>query len=182
MIHKNLALLILVLLPTTYISQFDSGKHIVGPSLGFSFLGSALQIGINHEYGIDLKELGITEQGKFGIGGVFRYWTYSENFVNIKTEYTDILLGIQNNYHFYLMNEKVDPWVGLVLAYDFGSFDTEIKNLESGNTKPSRGGFWIGAHAGLRYWIKDNISVNVRIGFGTLNYGALDLGFDYRID
>jgi len=116
------------------------------------------------------------------INGTIEFSKRKPKGTTIKTEYTDILLGIQNNYHFYLMNEKVDPWVGLVLAYDFGSFDTEIKNLESGNTKPSRGGFWIGAHAGLRYWIKDNISVNVRIGFGTLNYGALDLGFDYRID
>ena len=182
MIRKNIVLLLLVLFPSTSFSQFDIGKHTAGPSLGFSFLGSTLQLGLNHEYGIDLKELGLGERSKMGIGGVFRYWTYTENFVNVKTDYTDILIGIQSNYHFYIMDERIDPFAGLILAYDFGFFNQEIKVSNLSIDEPSNGDFWIGVHSGLRYWINENIAINVRIGFGTLSYGALDLGFDYKFN
>lgn len=181
MVHKNTFIALLFLLPSFLSAQFDIGSHTIGPSIGFSFLGSSVQLGINHEYGVSLEQLGLEKSGKLGIGGVFRYWSYSEEFSHVNWNYTDIVIGFQTNYHFYIANEKIDPWLGLVLAYDLGSVDEDIKIPGIEIEDKSYGGFWIAVNAGIRYWITENIAVNGRIGFGTLSYGALDIGFDYRI-
>jgi len=180
MIHKKYVITLL-LLPTLLFAQFEINKHILGPSIGFSFLGSAPQLGINHEYSLGLDEFGLEAEGKLGLGGIIRYWSYSENFVNVEWDYTDILIGIQSNYHFYMSNDNIDPWLGVILAYDFGSSDFKIKTAGFNIIDDSHGGFWLGANGGIRYWFKENMSINLRIGFGTLSYGALDLGFDYKI-
>ena len=182
MIRKNLLFIIIFLLPLQIFAQFEVNNHIAGPSVGISFLGSTVQIGINHEYGISLQELGIDEIGKVGIGGIFRYWSYSENFTHVEWDYTDILVGIQSNYHFYIPNEKVDPWVGIVLAYNFASVDSNIKIPGYPVIEESNGGIWLAAHAGARYWLTKNLALNARIGFGTLSYGAIDFGVDYKFD
>ncbi len=180
MIHRFI-FIILFLFSYNLFGQFEGNKHIVGPSFGFSFLGSSFQIGANHEYGINLVDMGIDGAGKIGIGGIFRYWNYSEETVNVNRDYTDILAGLQTNYHFYMPNDKVDPWIGLILAYDFGYQDVEIKNIGFKVDDESYGGFWIGAQAGSRYWINNNLALNLRIGFGIESYGFLDFGFDYQI-
>lgn len=173
-------LFILILLPSTFYGQFESGKHIIGPSLGLSFLGSTIQFGINHEYNINLNEIGIDEPGVLGVGGVFRYWRYSENFTHVKWSYTDVLFGVQGNYHFYMSNDKIDSWTGLVLAFDFGSSSNEIKTKNYIVQEVNHGGLWIGAQAGIKYWFEPNMAIGTRIGFGTSSYGSIDLSFDYK--
>ena len=160
--------------------QFEINRHIFGPSVGLSFLGSSLQIGLNHEYGINLEDLGVDAPGKIGFGGLIRYWNYSETFTNVETDYSDFLLGIQSNYHFYMANDFVDPWIGIVLAYNFGSSDTKIKTIGFNAKVDNNEGIWISANAGAKYWIQKNMAIGIRIGFGTLSYGALDIGFDYN--
>ena len=182
MIHKIFFIIILFLIPSFLFSQFSVNKHILGPSVGFSFLGSAVQFGLNHEYSMSLEELGIDQGGILGIGGVIRYWSYSENFVNVSWDYTDILFGVQANYHFYMSDDKIDPWFGLILAYDFGSSEAEIKTPGFRVGDESHDGVWLGANAGIRYWFAENMAVNMRIGFGTLSYGAIDIGFDYKFN
>ena len=182
MIHKRFPLILVLLFPSYLFSQFEIDKHIAGPSIGFSFLGSTVQYGLNHEYGISLNNLGIDEVGKLGIGGVFRYWDYTEEFTDVKTNYTNILFGIQTNYHFYMANDKVDPWAGVIVAYNFGSADHTIKTVGFKVNKDSHDGFWIGVHAGARYWISSKIGLNIKIGFGIRSYGSLDLGFDYKFN
>lgn len=163
--------------------QYEPNKHIVGPSIGFSFLGSTTQIGINHESAVSINELGFDKPGMLGVGLIFRYWNYSENLNFIKHDYTDILLGLQTNYHFYFHNEKVDPWLGVIVAYDFGYSEAKFPNsIEGENVETDYGGLWIAGHAGARYWFKENMAISLRLGFGTLNYGALDLGFDYKFE
>jgi hypothetical protein len=167
---------------TLLVGQFESNKHNVGPSFGFSFLGSTFQVGANHEYGINLADIGINGAGKIGIGAIFRYWNYSEETVNVNRDYKDIIAGLQTNYHFYMPNDRVDPWIGLILAYDFGYQDVEIKTIGFKVDDESYGGFWIGAQAGSRYWIAKNLALSLRIGFGIDNYGFIDFGFDYQIN
>lgn len=182
MVHKKILFFILLIIPSVVIGQFEVGKNIIGPSFGFSFLGSSIQLGINHEYSLSLEQLGLEKSGKLGIGGIFRYWSYSEEFSHVDWNYTDIIFGVQTNYHFYIANEKIDPWLGITMAYDFGYVDNNIKIPGIEIDDKTYGGFWIAVGAGLRYWISENIAVNGRIGFGTLSYGALDLGFDYKIE
>jgi hypothetical protein len=176
MIHNKIFLL-LIFSVTSIFGQFKDYKHVVGPSIGFSFLGSTIQLGINHEYGIELSDV-----GKLGLGGVFRYWSYSEVFPNVEWSYSNILVGLQSNYHFILNDSRFDPYAGIILAYDFGSANKKIivQNVNINNSHND--GFWIGAQAGTRYWISEKLAVNARIGFGTLSYSALDIGFDFTFD
>ena len=116
---KKISLLIAVacLLTQTALSQYVIGKHYAGPSIGLSFLGSAFQIGGNYEYAMNIENF-----GNVGIGGVLRYWGYSENFFGGEWNYTNILIGAQGNYHFEITgNNLLDPYAGIVLAYDGGS-------------------------------------------------------------
>ena len=155
-------------------AQYASGKHYAGPSIGLSFLGSTFQFGGNYEYGIHIENF-----GNIGIGGILRYWGYSENFTGGKWSYTNILIGAQGNYHFEIPgNERFDPYAGIVLAYDGGSvsYSGPGRNYPT----PSHGGLWIGAQGGIRYWFNPNLAVTGRVGFGTLSYGALELGVDLK--
>jgi hypothetical protein len=174
MISKKYILLLLVVFSINVFGQFQNYKHILGPSIGFSFLGSSVQLGLNHEYGIAL-----TDNGDLGIGGVFRYWSYSEEFPAVKWSYSNVLLGLQANYHFILKNTNFDPWAGLIFAYDIRSANKEILIQSVNFHNSDDGGFWIGAQAGARYWVNNQIAFNFRIGFGTLSYSALDIGLDY---
>jgi hypothetical protein len=167
-------LFLVALLSGSANAQYEVGKNYVGPSIGLSFLGSTAQLGLNYEYAFTIQNFGTV-----GAGGIFRYWSYKESFIGGSWSYTDILIGGQFNYHFKMENKKFDPWVGAVLAYDAGSV-----NLKSPNNvfyaEPSHGGFWLGFHGGTRYWITPTIALMGRVGFGTLSYGALELGVDFK--
>ncbi|MEX0602301.1 MAG: hypothetical protein WD295_03100 [Bacteroidota bacterium] len=159
-------------LPGLSLAQFEAGKSMAGPSLGLSFLGSSVQFGLNYEYGMKM------DFGMVGIGGLFRYWSYSETYFGGGWKYTDVLIGAQANYHFKMENDKLDPWAGLVLAYDVGSVSWEGQDY--GYSSPTHGGMFLGGHAGGRYWFSPTMAVTARFGFGTLGYSALDLGVDFK--
>lgn len=180
MIH-NKYIFLLLLLPSFLFGQLEVNKNMVGPSAGFSFLESTLQLGLNHEYNIDLGDIGIKSDGILGIGGIFRYWNYSEKFRDFQWDYTNILLGVQTNYHFYFPSDNIDPWFGIVIAYDFGNADLKITNSFINVVNKDYGGMFIGAAAGIRYWVSKNIGISARIGIGSSSYGALDLGIDYQL-
>lgn len=155
-------------------AQYTVGKHYAGPSIGLSFLGSTFQFGGNYEYAMDIPNF-----GKIGIGTILRYWSYSENFTGGKWSYTNILIGAQGNYHFVINgNELLDPYAGIVIAYDGGSVSYSGPNKKY--PTPSHGGLWIGAQGGIRYWFNPNFALTGRVGFGTLSYGALELGVDLK--
>lgn len=174
MIKKILMLIIFIAATTVSLAQFETGKNYAGPMIGLSFLGSTFQIGGGYEYGIEVENF-----GKIGVGGIVRYWSYSENFGLGEWEYTDFLIGAQGNYHFVLNDKRFDPWAGLVLAYNAGSVDfTGPAGVFY--PEPSHGGLWLGLHGGLRYWLQPNLALSSRIGFGNLGYGALDVGVDFK--
>ena len=181
MIHKKYLLLIFIL-PSFLFGQLDFNKHMIGPSVGFSFLGSTLQFSLSHEYAISLNQVGLAESGIIGIGGIFKYWNYSESFRDFEWNYTDILLGVQSNYHFYMSDDSIDPWFGIVVAYDFGDADVKILNSNTNYLEKDYAGIFIGVNAGLRYWINNNMGISTRLGIGTSSYAALEIGFDYKIN
>lgn len=177
---KSFVLVLLLISYQTVSAQFEVGKSYAGPSLGLSFLGSTFQLGLNYEYGMSLESIGVSAPGKLGVGGVFRYWGYSEDFGAGKWSYTDILIGAQGNYHFVVGDGKLDPYIGLVLAYDIGSVNWEgVKAI--GWTDRTSGGFWLGLQGGLRYFFSPKTALNARFGFGTLSYGALEVGIDFTL-
>ncbi len=156
-------------------AQYEVEKHYAGPSIGLSFLGSTAQLGLNYEYSFVIKDFGLV-----GAGGIFRYWGYKENFAGGSWSYTNVLFGGQFNYHFKLENRKFDPWLGVVLAFDGGSVKTTYSNANVYRADPSHGGLWLGFHGGARYWLTPTIALTGRVGFGTLSYGALELGVDFK--
>lgn len=158
-------------------AQFTANNHYFGPCVGLSFLGSTPQFGANYEYGMDVENF-----GRIGIGGIFRYWSYSEDYgfgSTGKWSYTDILIGAQANYHFKIEGSKFDPWLGVTLAYDAGSVKWGGSSGETYAT-PTYGGMFFGGNAGARYWFSPTVGVSARVGFGSLSYGALDLGVDFK--
>lgn len=175
--HVSTAVLVLLLLcmvPTASHAQFVGGKNYLGPSIGLSFLGSTPQFGLNYEYGMKVQNFGLV-----GIGGIFRYWGYSEGVYYGKWKYTDILIGAQGNYHLKVGDGKFDPYFGLVLAYDAGSVSWDGPGGYNYST-PAYGGLFLGAAAGARYWVSPSTAISGRIGFGSLSYGGLDLGVDFK--
>ena len=165
--------LLLLLAADEAAAQLEMNKHYLGPSVGLSFLGPTFQIGLNYEYALHQDNVGI-----MGIGGIFRYWGYTESEEGGEFSYSDVLIGAQGNYHFRVADKKYDPYAGLVLAYDAGTVDWE--GDEQRDT-PVYGGFWIGLHGGLRYWVNPDLALHGRISFGTLNYGAIEAGVDFKI-
>jgi len=174
MFRKIFTLLIILLSQSVY-GQYTDAKHYAGPSIGLSFLGSAFQIGGNYEYAMNVENFGL-----IGVGGVLRYWGYSENFFGGKWKYTNILIGAQGNYHFKIKNlEHLDPYAGIVLAYDGGSVSYDGPDNRNYAT-PSHGGLWAAAQGGIRYWFNPKIAATLRVSFGSLSYGSLELGADIK--
>jgi hypothetical protein len=156
-------------------AQYTVDSHYVGPSIGLSFLGSTFQIGGNYEYAMNVENF-----GKIGVGGIFRYWGYSDAFDAGKLSYTNIFIGVQGNYHFVIKgNDRLDPYGGLVLAYDGGS--VSYSGQKKSYATPSQGGVWLGFQGGIRYFINPNLAITGRVGFGTLSYGALEVGVDFKL-
>jgi hypothetical protein len=172
------AVVLFLAIPFVASSQpyFEAGKSYVGPSVGLSFLGSALQFGANYEYGMKM------EFGTIGIGGIFRYWGYSEDWGYGSFKYTNILIGAQGNYHLKMdAGSKLDPWVGIVLGYDASSAKwTGGSGWYGFEPSASSGGLVLNAQGGSRYWFSPTMAVRASIGYGSLSYGALDLGIDFK--
>ncbi len=156
-------------------AQFREGNNYLGASIGLSFLGSAPQFGINYEHAINVQDFGMV-----GIGGVFRYWGYSETYFDGKWSYSNVLIGAQGNYHFKVGNDKLDPYAGIVLAYDAGSVSWSGPNSIYSYSSPTSGGLWAALQGGIRYMISPQWSLTARVGFGSLSYGALEVGADYQ--
>jgi hypothetical protein len=170
------AVLLFLTIPFVAFSQpyFEAGKSYIGPSIGLSFLGSTPEFGVNYEYGMKM------EFGTIGIGGLFRYWGYSEDYYFGKWKYTNILIGAQGNYHLKMdAGSKLDPWVGLVLGYDASSVSYDGPSGYN-YSSPTSGGLVLNAQGGARYWISPTMALRASIGYGSMSYGALDLGIDFK--
>ena len=175
---KNIlfALIMLILISNIANAQFEKGNSYLGPSVGFYFHGSAI-LGANYEYALKTN----VGDGILGIGGVMRYWSWSEDIgTNEKWGYSDFMLGFQTNYHFKVGDRKFDPWAGLILGFDIGSVDNEGP---SGNSfpKPSSGGLFLGINGGARYWFSNSVAGVVRLNLGSLSYSAIDFGVDFTL-
>ncbi len=159
-------------------AQYTPEHHYIGPCIGFAFLGNVPQFGLNYEYSMDLQNF-----GSVGIGGLFRYWGYSDDFFYGKVSYTNILIGVQGNYHFKIPESKFDPYVGLVLADDIGSTSVTYNDayLHDYSFSGSAGGFWIAIQGGARYWVSPTLAITGRLGLGSLSYYAFEVGVDFKL-
>lgn len=176
---KIIVLFIFLFVASTTFAQFEVGKHHAGPSIGIGFGGYGLSIGGDYEYGMDLKEIGVDAPGKLGVGGIVRYYSWSESYYTYEWSYTDIIIGAQGNYHFQLDNEKIDPWVGLVLGFDINSASWDGPDGFGDDYSTSDGGLFFNGNAGVRYWFSPNMAARAGFGFGSI-VSSLIVGVDFK--
>ncbi len=154
-------------------AQFDYGRNYAGAHIGLSGVGSALTLGLDYERGI--TKVGEVGPGIIGIGGLFDYFSYSEDYFADAGSWTYIDFGVSGMYHFVLSDKKWDPFAGLVLGYEVASWKWNHAYL--GAYSPSAGGFTLGGSAGVRYFFNDNWAAQARVGFG---FYILAVGVDYK--
>lgn len=180
---KKIAVLLLTLslLSSVSFAQFEVGKSHAGPSLSIGFGGWGLGFGADYEYGMSLKDIGVDAPGTLGIGGIFRYYNWSEDYFYGEWSYTDIIIGAQANYHFKLENSKIDPWLGVVLGFDIDSwsYDSKLGYDDYDYGTSSGGGLFFNGNAGVRYWFSPNMAARASFGFGNL-VSSLVLGVDFK--
>ena len=175
---KSLLIVLAVLLVSSLSSaQFTKESSYLGPSVGLYFYSSVPIIGVNYEYALSGVDLG---SGTVGIGGLFRYYSWSDSWFDGTWKYTNILIGVQGLYHFKMENEKLDPFAGITLAYDASSVSWSGPSYGY-NPSPSWGGLTLGFAAGGRYWFSPNLAGVVRFGAGSSSYSALDIGLDFKL-
>ena len=165
-----LVLTILFFISTGINAQFQEGKNFAGPTIGLSFSGSTVSFGANFEHGMKMADI----PGLIGIGGIFRYWSYGDG----PFSYTDIVIAAQGNYHLLLEDKKLDPYFGLILGYDVGSWDYDGPYSDYFDT--TYGGFILGVTGGVRYWFSPKMAVNARFGTGSNLGSTLDVGVDFK--
>ena len=172
-------ILFIFLIPLQLHSQFKTGGHYIGGSIGFWVKGSTPILGANYEYGLPQDNIGI-----FGIGGIFRYWRYSEDTKEYKQEITNYVAAGQVNYHFNrITNGKFSPYVGLVIGFNnattkYTAFD---KNSIIGKPTEYKNGLILWAQGGFRFFFTPKIAGTVRLGLGNLDFSTIELGIDYKL-
>lgn len=155
-------------------AQFENQKNYLGPHIGLSGVGSALTFGLDYERGI--TNPGDFGPGIIGIGGLFDYYHYSEDYgLYGSGGWTYIDIGVSGMYHFVLDNKKLDPFLGLVLGYEVATWSWNGGYLSG--YSPSAGGFTLGGSAGIRYFLNDNWALQARVGFG---FYIFAVGVDYK--
>jgi len=162
----TLALGIAFLTPTNAGAQaFKAGENYVGPSVSLATYGSTAAIGGNFEHAVN---------DKWGWGIAAQYFSYSVSygFGDYTTKY--VSLAGTAAYHFEVEgNEKLDPFVGAALGYNIVSIDCPGSTCAGARSS----GLLLGGFGGLRYWVKDNLAITGRTGYGL---GYLSAGVDFK--
>ena len=154
-------------------AQYEQHTSYIGPRIGIGANGSSLALGGGYEYGIT---------DVISVGALLDYYHYSYSALGFYGgKYTYVVFGPQGNYHFSKLmkinNDKIDPFAGLVLAYEHVSWKWNspyFGNLFS----PSSSGVVLGGQAGLRYFTSPKLALYGQVGFG-ITY--LKVGVDFVI-
>jgi hypothetical protein len=152
---------LLVTFSSQSYAQYAVGKNTGSLSIGFG--GGGLTgtgaVPISAEYNFLNFEKNIQ-------CGIFAsYSSTSEDFYYGKWKYTYIIIAAQGNYHF-MPGDKLDPFAGISLGYDIGSFSATYNNGYSNyGYSPTVGGIFLSAQAGLNYWFSPQWAVQVRVGY-----------------
>ncbi|MFI5211434.1 MAG: hypothetical protein ACHQIH_01010 [Ignavibacteria bacterium] len=174
------SLLIIAVLTQISFSQLKEKDNLLGGSIGFWAKGNVPMFGVNFESNI--VQAG---SGTIGIGGIFRYYTYTNHYENGDSwRYAFTSLGFQANYNFNEIGDgKFVPYVGLVLGYN---------NVNSTYTDYTKHGVytdevaytdapWLWAQLGMRYFFSTHVAGTVRVGVGNNDFNTLELGVDFKL-
>ena len=161
-------------------SQLREKDNLLGGTLGFWAKGNSPMLGVNFES--EVVQAGI---GTIGVGGLFRYYTFTNTYSNGNTRrYSFSSLGVQGNYNFNeIGNGSFVPFLGLVLGYNHvNTTYTNIHgNLITETDITYNSGAWMWAQGGFRYFFNNNVAGSVRAGFGNNDFNTLELGVDIKL-
>ncbi len=112
---KSVFIIVFLLITvTSAFAQLKERDNLLGPSLGFWARRSVPTFGVNYEN--EITQAGI---GTIGLGGVFRFYTYSDNYPDVDYKYTFTSFGFQANYNFNQIGDgKICSICGIVLGYN----------------------------------------------------------------
>ena len=175
---KKITLLLVIvavmcLMVSTGNAQWEKEKSFLGPRLGIGIHGSGIAFGAGYEYGV-------TED--IGVGALVDYYTWStEGWGAYGGKYTYIVIGAQGNYHLAKVLKwdasKLDPFVGVVLAYESVSWSWDDDPGTSYGWSATASGITFGGQAGLRYFLSPSVALYGQVGFGVT---YLKAGVDFK--
>jgi hypothetical protein len=170
----------LVILSQLSFSQLKEKDNLLGGSLGFWPHARVPMLGVNFES--QLTQAGV---GTIGLGGLFRYYTYSVAYSNGDSRrYSFTSIGLQTNYNFNQIGDgKFVPLIGLVVGYNYvnDTYTDVTKNAVYINDVPYSSGAWLWAQLGMRYFFSPTVAGAVRLGVGNDNFNTLELGVDFKL-
>lgn len=170
-----LTIFFFVTLTTASFSQLKESQSLFGPSVGFWFYSSVPTFGANYEY--QVSQLG--ETGTFGLGGIFRYTSYTDSYTYGDWTYSYITLGAQGNINFNKIGDgKFVPFIGLVLGYNTVNVSSTYTGTFYSATATS--GLWMWGQGGLRYFVSPNVAIGARFGAGNYNYYTSEFSVDFK--
>jgi hypothetical protein len=153
----------------TSLAQYKEAKSYLGPRVGLGVNGSSFSVGAGYEYGVTPD---------ISVGALIDYYQYSYTYVYDLT-YKYVIFGAQGNYHFgkaLKADPKIDPFAGLVLAYQ--NISWSWNNRAAVGFVASGSGMVFGGQAGIRYFVSPTLALYGQAGFG-ITY--LKVGVDFVI-
>jgi hypothetical protein len=145
---------------------FQIGYMDIGPTVGLGGIGSAsAAIGGRLERGF--KQVPDLGNGILGFQVSFDYYSWSNSFFNYKY----IPIGATVNYHFQMVNKKIDPFLGLGLGYQI----ITCSYSGIGSDLCDNSAIYFIGRAGARYFFSPKMALYGDLGAGaaTINIGLM---------
>jgi hypothetical protein len=148
----------------------------LGSGLGYGSDYSTTFPAVSASLEVIVKDDLFDNKGAIGVGGYVGYsaskseYTYAGETYGWK--YSNLVIGPRGNLH-YMLVDKLDTYVGLMLGYWFNS-SKEYGTAQTGYSAGSWGGFIWSGYIGGRYFFSDSFAGMLELGSGLtyLNLGV----------
>ncbi|HMR17660.1 MAG TPA: hypothetical protein PKA53_00045 [Sphingobacterium sp.] len=147
--------------------SYEKGDNLLNVGVG---LGGSLgmPIGLSYEHGFSDKISG---------GAYVGYASKSENFGAWSWKWTYMLAAARASYHFDFNVDKLDPYLGVILGYNYAKGEWEGGGAGAW-TGADAGGVVYGGHAGARYFLSPKFGLFAEVGYGL---GNLNVGLTFKL-
>lgn len=143
-------------LSLSYGQSYEKGDNLLNIGVGLGG-GIGIPIGISYEHGFSDKISGGVYVGYSGNVGITN-WTY-------------MLGAARASYHFDFNVDKLDPYLGAMIGYQYITIDGKsLNDMLPAAMRPNL--FLWGGHAGARYLLSEKFGVFAEVGYGLANLNA----------
>lgn len=176
---KKLIIIMLLIIPMLSLhSQVKVGDNFLGGSIGLWAKGKTPVLGASFE-----SMVTGSSSGAFGIGGLYRYHGYDENYNNGNSRnYNFSSIGFQANYNFTNIGAgEFVPYIGLTLGYNNVSSSYVTRNNAVVVSDSYNSGLWVWGQLGARYFFSNKVAGTFRVGVGNDDFFPLEIGVDFKL-